>query len=349
MEALNLRVVALAAAASALAATPAWARTSWSHAMTRAESPVCATTLARAGERAREARLKEAGELYALCARMSCSEETRRECAARRAQTEADTPSLVPLVTDDAGEPRVLVELRIDGALVTSRLDGRALPLDPGNHELTFRTDEGVFATRRLMVVQGERNRAIHVVLHANAEGGIKMAREVLAAPPPGRTEARASAPVPERERAAARDDEGDDDEPVAERGPERGPERGAVPGLAATHTPARAGRGAAPFLWGALGLAGVGGFGALTYWGRADNKLLTGCAPTCTDASVRHVRELYWAADASLGVGVVSLVVSTWLFASSGTESSAEGARPVSLDLRAARAGGVATVTGRF
>jgi hypothetical protein len=336
MRVFNQRATAMLAAATAFAlAAPAAARPSWRREMARTESPVCAASYARAGARAREARLREASELYALCARPACSEDMRRECAARRAQVEGDTPSLVPLVTDDAGEPRVLVEVRVDGALATSRLDGRALPVDPGKHELTFGTDSGVFATRRLMVVQGERNRAIHVVLHEAGLSGLRTARE-LVAPPHASGEPRPAAAAVER---AA-----DVDEPAP--APARAARRSDVFDVAMKRAPA--GRGVTPYLFGAFGLAGVGGFSLLTYWGRADNALLAGCAPSCTDASVRHVRELYWAADASLGVGVVSLAVSTWLFASHGAEeASAPG--PVSLDLRPTRAGGVATVAGRF
>ena len=326
MKVFNRRGVAAAAAALVLGgAAPAVARPSWRHALARTESPLCGASYTRGVERAREARLREASELFGVCARTACNEDMRRECAARRAQLEADTPSLVPLVTDDAGEPRVLVEVRIDGALVTSRLDGRALPVDPGKHELAFSTDSGVFATRHLMVIQGERNRAIHVVLHDADEGGVKPARELVAPPPRDA----AAAPAP-RVVAEAR-------LPVD------------APEVATRHDTAGGGRGAAPYLFGALGLAGVGGFGLLTYWGRADNALLAGCTPSCTAGSVRHVRELYWAADASLGVGIASLAVSTWLFAARGGEDAAPRTGPVSLDLRPTRAGGVATLAGSF
>ena len=350
MKVFNQRGIALAAAGAMLSfAAPAVARSSWRHALAHAESPLCSASYTRAADRAREARLKEASELYALCARAACSEDMRRECAARRAQVEADTPSLVPLVTDDAGEPRILVEVRVDGVLVTSRLDGRALVVDPGKHELSFGTDSGVFATRQLMVVQGERNRAIHVVLHAADEGGVKPARELVAGPSRKRSEAPAATPIAQGTRAA--------NDPEAE---DRAPDDHDASAAPATHPAtrlevreaptAREGRGAAPYLFGALGLAGAGGFGLLTYWGRADNALLGGCAPSCTDASVRHVRELYWAADASLGVGVVSLAVSTWLFASRGsTEATPGGAGPLALDVRATRAGGVASLAGSF
>src|SRR5947209_1023767 len=91
-------------------------------AWTRVESPACTASHRQALERVQEARLQEAHELFGSCARATCSELTRRECAARRTRLEADIPSVVPLVTDGAGQPRVLVEMRVDGRLVTARL-----------------------------------------------------------------------------------------------------------------------------------------------------------------------------------------------------------------------------------
>jgi hypothetical protein len=329
-----------------LSAAPAGARESWSH-LARADNPACSSAYTHAVERAQEAHLKEARELFAQCARATCSELTRRECAARHAQLDADIPSIVPLVTDDAGEPHILVEVRIDGVLATSRLDGRALTIDPGKHELSFSTDDGVFATRRLMIVQGERNRALHVVLHAQEEAGLKRARELV---PAGA--ARAEARPPEPSSPGPSSDDGDEKSAPEEAAAARklGPASGDATEVTTKTASVRGGSSPAAYVFGALGLAGVGGFGLLTYWGRADNNMLSGCAPTCTDASVRHVRELYWAADASLGVGVVSLAISTWLFASSGPpESASRASGPVSLDLRPTRAGGVATLAGRF
>jgi hypothetical protein len=323
----------------------AGAREAWHRGNAHAESPACSASYARALERVREARLNEASEAFAVCSRAVCSEETRRECSTRRAQLDADIPSLVPLVTDDAGEPRILVEVRIDGALVTSRLDGRALPVDPGKHELTFGTDAGVFATRHLMVVQGERNRAIHVVLHGTEAGGLAPARAVVgAAARPAETPAALELrPLPQGEEAARAP--APREEPAGEDG--EAPE--AATKTASPSPSAGPGLGAAPWLFGTLGLAGVGGFGLMTYWGRNDNAMLSTCSPNCTNTSLRHVRDLYWAADASLGVGVVSLAVSTWLFASRASSAGPEPAGPVEIDVRPSHAGGLASVSGRF
>jgi hypothetical protein len=317
----------------------------------RADSPLCGAAYGRALERVQEGRLKEAQELFGICARVACGDVMRRECAARRAQLAGDIPSIVPLVTDNAGEPRILVEVRVDGVLVTSRLDGRAITIDPGKHELAFSNDDGVFATRHLMVVEGERNLPIHVTLHAADAPALRRARELVPASP-RRGEPRAAEPASLAEAAPTDgDDTASRDELVASPGARR-PSLVLEDGAEAPPRVASGGGGHAPMAWvfGTLGLAGAGGFGLLTYWGRADNNMLASCAPNCAAASVRHVRELYWAADASLGVGVVSLAISTWLFARAGAPAErATSADALSLDVRATGAGGVAAVSGRF
>ena len=51
----------------------------------------CVAMPARA--RLQEARLQEAHELFATCARATCSDVIRGECTARRTRLEADIPS----------------------------------------------------------------------------------------------------------------------------------------------------------------------------------------------------------------------------------------------------------------
>jgi hypothetical protein len=71
-----------------------------------------------------------------------------------------------------------------------------------------------------------------------------------------------------------------------------------------------------------------IGGAGLLTYWGRKDNDLLARCAPNCSQASVDHIRKLYFAADASLGVGAVALATSLVLFLASPSSKDKPGAQ---------------------
>jgi hypothetical protein len=288
----------------------------------------------------------------------------RRECAGRRAQLDADVPSIVPLVTDSAGEPRVLVEVRVDGVLVTSRLDGRAVAIDPGKHELSFSDDDGVFATRHLMIVQGERNRAIHVALRATERAGLRRASEVEAASPRP-TGARVVDPLPRAEPSS----DHEEGAPPDERAPpsmSRAPVLDVSPGAATAHAaPADTRRSPFAYVFGGLGLAGVGGYALLSTWGKKDNDLIAshcGVTRDCLPASVDHVHRLYLEANISGAVGLAALAASTWLFLRTpGTPERpmnqavslrAKPKYPVkvqTLDVQAASAGAVAMVGGTF
>ena len=129
------------------------------------DKKACTDAYTQAQEKAQTAHLREAKELLAKCAKVVCGSFLQKECGTLYTQLEADIPSIVPLVTDDAGQPMVLVEVKMDGELLTSRLDGHALPVDPGSHEFSFGTDAGVFATRKVNIMQGQRNRTISVKL----------------------------------------------------------------------------------------------------------------------------------------------------------------------------------------
>src|SRR6202011_4498491 len=90
--------------------------------------------------------------------------------------------------------PRVDVQVRVDGKILTSTLDGKALPVEAGLHEYTFATDRGVFATEKVMIAEGEQNRKIEVSM-----GGVAVPRTAPAAAVAAAPRARVSTPTPEK------------------------------------------------------------------------------------------------------------------------------------------------------
>jgi hypothetical protein len=157
---------------------------------------VCATALKTAQERERSGHLRDARELLMTCARRVCGPALLRECSTRFTELDSvEVPSIVPVVTDESGQPRVDVQVRMDGQLIASRLEGQALPVDPGLHEFTFNTDSGLSATQKILVVQGELNRTLPVSLRGSEKTPVA---ETSAAPDthPAPTEALAT-PAP--------------------------------------------------------------------------------------------------------------------------------------------------------
>jgi len=279
---------------------------------TKVES-ACAAAQQSAQERERSGHLREARELLLSCAKSTCGKLLQQECKTRFTQLDSDDiPSIVPFVADDAGAPLADVQVRMDGELLTSRLDGQPLQVDPGMHEFSFSTDRGVFATQRILIAQGQRNRRVSALLHSADKGEPTKTPETPAPPPaPVETKAAHDKPAPDTKappKVAAE---------VAS--PEERPEGG---------------RSALPYVLGGAGLAGVAAGTLFVVLGNTDTSSLPANVAT----------------GASVGVGVATLVVATWVLLSPRTTEERPPTRAAyAFDVRTAPSGAVASVSGAF
>ncbi len=280
--------------------------------------------------------LREAREQLQTCEQSSCPGLIPK-CTAKYAQISSQMPSVVPVVTDDSGAPKVDVQVKMDGELLTSQLDGKGLPVEAGLHEFTFATDAGVFATEKIMIVEGQRNRTVSVVIHT----GEKPAQKTASASTPAAPE-EPKAEAPDTKTAAppeaVSDKPAESSAAVAHGG---GTERWTMP------------HSALPYIIGGAGLAGIGAGALLTLWGKKDNDaLLAQCGQTdsCSQASVDHIRTLYVASDIAIGAGAVAVGVATWLFASSRTTEQAPASHTAyKVDVQPTPSGAFASVSGAF
>jgi len=291
----------------------------------------CKVAYKNALAREESGRLREAKELFSQCSSATCG-KVRAECKSSYTRLNSEIPSVVPLVTDDEGEPVFNVRVSVDGELLTSRLDGRALPVDPGGHEFSFSTEDGVFAKKNVLITQGQRNRQLTVSMQS---------------PPPDARAAKTVAPSPKAvEPTAAKPKPRPEPKPAA-------PEPSAEDTSSETtpdETASTGGAGPLPYVIGGAGLAAIGTGAMLTVWGRKDNDLLRACAPYCAQASVDRVSSLYTAASVSIGVGLAAVGVATYLFAtSSPSRDKPTPASAYFLDVQPAPSGAFATVSGAF
>jgi hypothetical protein len=277
-------------------------------------------------------KLRQARDMFLSGAKARCIAPIRQRCMNRYKQLEADIPSIVPTVAGEDGEPRVDVQVSIDNELLTSHLDGRSLPIDPGMHEFTFRIDGKVVGTEKIMIVQGQRNRPISIAMRADKSGEavLELEKREPEALAPETAEPERAKPEKTKPERSAPERSASDSEPVDSRGP-RGP-------------------GAIPYVVGTVGFVGLASAGLLTYWGRKDNDLLARCAPNCSPDSVDHVRHLYVAADLSLGVGAAALATSVvWFLASPSSKDKPQARTSHRIDVQPAASGGFATLSGSF
>jgi hypothetical protein len=300
-------------------------------------------------EREQSSHLVEARELFLKCAKSGCGSPLKEECTTRFTRLDNDIPSIVPIVTDDSGMPRVDIEVRMDGQLLTSHLDGHALPLDPGMHEFSFASDGGVFATQSIMLAQGQRNRTVSASLRSAVMRTPKQKKgqavaAVDKAPVEKSNEEAAPTPRVPTPEAAAR-------QVVEKEAAER--EASGPDATVETAAPS-AGTSKLPYIVGGAGLASIGAGALFIYWGRKDNSNLTSCSPVggetnCPQSAVDHVRRMYLIGDVALGVGVAALGAAYWLHASHPGKEEQGAQEAYRFDVAPTNSGAVATVSGSF
>jgi hypothetical protein len=331
MQASRLAICGLA---MLLLAAPAQARTGRRAAAdgkgTRRDHQECLAAYFAGQEMVEAGRLRDARRRFQACADQMCGARVQQECQARYTQLATDIPSVIPLVTASDGTPLADVVVTVDGQPLTKHLDGRAVPVDPGLHLFSFSAG-GESQSVKVMIIQGERNRALNTTL--GDEGGASA--EI--APPARKKEAVAAARRPSPFRRVPSDEA---DAPISPRADDS--DRPEQPRARRHSEPSRL-----PYYFlGGVGVAGLAGYGLLASWARGDNDRLAQCAPTCPTASVDHIHNLYTAAHVSLGVGLAALAATTTMYLLSGPKKKELS---YSFDLRPTTSGAMASLGGVF
>jgi hypothetical protein len=123
---------------------------------------------AEEGQRLRaEGKLREARESFTACAAERCPALVRSDCSGWLAEVEAAVPTVVIRAIPAEAQGRELyeVEVRVDGVVQASKLDGRELPVNPGEHHFAFGAPGRVPAEDDIVIRVGEKHRLLTVSL----------------------------------------------------------------------------------------------------------------------------------------------------------------------------------------
>ena len=112
-----------------------------------------------------EHKLRQTRAQLLVCSSSSCPTEVRQECMHRIDEVNAAAPTLVLTVKDRAGHELSAVKVSVDGQVLAERLDGSALPVDPGPHDFTFEASGGPPLTQSIILHEGEKGRRETVTL----------------------------------------------------------------------------------------------------------------------------------------------------------------------------------------
>ena len=128
----------------------------------------------------RAKRLREAKEALLVCAQPSCPQVVVVDCARWLKEVNASQPTVVFAVRDGEGHDLQATRITIDGTVVAERVVGSAVEIDPGPHVIRFEVVGAAPIERKVVILEGEKNRLIEV----------KAATEAPIAPEPTRAPA---------------------------------------------------------------------------------------------------------------------------------------------------------------
>lgn len=129
------------------------------------DTDACIAANEAAVARKKADKLIEARKQLSVCASPSCPDVVRTSCERRLGEVGQAIPSLVVFATDAAGNDLTAVKVLIDGVAYADRLDGNAIELDPGEHELRFEVAGHPPTVKRVFMLEGERGRRESVVV----------------------------------------------------------------------------------------------------------------------------------------------------------------------------------------
>jgi hypothetical protein len=271
----------------------------------RADKRACVAANEGAQKLRREGHLRAAREQLLVCAKPECPVVVRQDCAQWLNEVVAATPSVVVAARDASGKETLAVKVTIDGELVLSKLDGKAMTIDPGVHKFKYESDDGLVHEEEIAVREGEKNRVLYVNFHKPA------------APEP---------PAPSPAPLAA--------QPSAKPATTIVTTRSAVP--------------AGAFVFGAVGVAGIGVGAYLVASASSDvSNLRSTCAPSCAHTDVSSARSKALVGDVLLGAGAAALVAAAWMALLRPTTERVE--TTTALDVGATPGGAILTARGRF
>jgi hypothetical protein len=166
--------VSIAAGLILLLARPAYA----------ADKADCAAALKAAQAERTDGKLLKASVDFATCARPVCPAAMQKQCSKALETVAASQPTVVFAAKDASDNPLTNVTVTVDGSVVTTVLDGKPVPLDPGTHPMRFEMEGATPVIKDVVVVEGARNQKIAVDLDFKPPAAAPPPVEVVKADP---------------------------------------------------------------------------------------------------------------------------------------------------------------------
>ncbi|MBK8259187.1 MAG: hypothetical protein IPK82_41840 [Polyangiaceae bacterium] len=133
---------------------------------------VCADASEKGQELRDAGKLRAARDLFVKCAAPACPVIVQKDCAGWLADVTLAIPSVVVSARDENGADLSDVTVKVDGEVLTTRLDGHAVEMDAGAYTFRFERAGADVKEESLILRAGEKRRPVRVTLISAAQSG---------------------------------------------------------------------------------------------------------------------------------------------------------------------------------
>lgn len=113
-------------------------------------------------------KLRAARDELLLCSQSKCPGVIAADCGPWLREVESGLPSVVVVARDPSGADVPAVKVYVDGVLLTYRLSGTPIDVDPGEHTFAFEPERGQRVEQTVLVNMGEKNRLLQVTIRGD-------------------------------------------------------------------------------------------------------------------------------------------------------------------------------------
>lgn len=124
----------------------------------------CANAYEQGQEQRKSGKLVSARSTLQLCARDECPDFIRSDCANWYGEVQNEVPTLV-FAARSQGRDLSDVRVSVGERVLSTRVDGQVVELDPGEYDFEFQAPEMRTLRQHFVIARGERNRLIQVEL----------------------------------------------------------------------------------------------------------------------------------------------------------------------------------------
>jgi hypothetical protein len=131
-----------------------------------------------------DGKLIAARQKLLVCARPECPAFVRNDCTKWLGELDTAMPSIIVRAVDAANADVADVRVSVDGQSVTTKLDGREIPIDPGAHTIRYERAAGAAIEDHVVIRETERARVLSVRFEGGAASSAPRVDRPVEAPP---------------------------------------------------------------------------------------------------------------------------------------------------------------------